>query len=357
MEGENWVDFNQLTERAMKEGGAEKILRHYDLWNEMKVKGKEARGFSLWRQGETHREFSIDLETGRWNDFGGVPKVIAKVRKRYIGLIQGIEYSRTGRSCDPHSAGLILRDILSVQSEIREEFSRNIPSSEKTENEPFGKTIKGLRTKGLEYFEQCGIRQATVKSFGAGLAFRGFHQGRIVFPIRSADGTVMAYIGRATKPDQVPYPFRLPPGFKRSFELFSHPNLYSEEVQSVIKKSGMVLVPGMLDVVSLWQRGFPNVSATMDQGVSQRQIELLIAMGVRAVKLFFDDDGSFEKRQKTMEAAFALSENFWVRTINHDLVRKEGSGQTDPKHFSQEEQAILLNQTPIPPNYRTYNKK
>lgn len=52
--------------------------------------------------------------------------------------------------------------------------------------------------------EMLGLSATTCQALGIGFTAKGMMKGRVAFPLRLPDGTLVAYMGLATSPDQAP---------------------------------------------------------------------------------------------------------------------------------------------------------
>jgi len=95
--------------------------------------------------------------------------------------------------------------------------------------------------------------------------------GRIAIPIHNEDGNVVAYAGRwpGEPPGDTPK-YKLPPGFRKSLELFN--------IDRAVKEPGdepLVIVEGFFDCMKLHQYGCRKVVALMGSTMSAAQEELI----------------------------------------------------------------------------------
>ncbi|MEL6634350.1 MAG: hypothetical protein AAFQ83_22990 [Bacteroidota bacterium] len=337
------LDLRATKQRAIRENGAEKVLRHYGHYEKMDIKGDQARGPSPLDKSRVDG-LSVNLQKCVFNVIGGRtcgPDGIEASGDIY-GLVQVFEYARTGKKCELVNAGEGLIEILDIAKEVSEKcdnvltsqpalserdlnsFSNDIASESQSlpnDNVPFGKRLKGLSSKnlvskGVNYFENKGITDETIKAFGAGVCYRGYHKGRIVFPIlRRFDdkNEVMAYISRAIDESQTPV-WKSPVRFHPSYELGFHPDLFATEIQVLIKQKGLIIVKGYPDLMALYQAGFPNTVATFAESVSDVQIQRLVETGARAVKLFYNRPLSRHDENLRRVSLGKLTRAFWLTT-------------------------------------------
>jgi len=119
----------------------------------------------------------------------------------------------------------------------------------------------------------------------------GYMQGRIVIPIHSEDGRLVAYAGRSLGTTEPRY--RFPPRFRKSLVLF---NLH----RAALHGKTVVVVEGFFDCLTVHQAGLPCVVALMGCFLSQHQ-ERLLQNHFEEVVLLLDGD----KAGRTAGAAIA----------------------------------------------------
>ena len=107
--------------------------------------------------------------------------------------------------------------------------------------------------------------------------------GRIVIPIRNANGEIVAYAGRALDGRSPKY--KLPAGFRKAWELFNIQRAVATSSQTVI------VVEGYFDCVRVHQAGFPFVVALMGSSLSASQ-ERVLAERFEQVFLMLDGDAA-----------------------------------------------------------------
>ncbi len=162
------------------------------------------------------------------------------------------------------------------------------------------------RNIGLTYLQQRGVSEAMVKRFHLGYAaerptdlyeaaiHKGYNEkylidtglcirtdtgriydrfkGRVIFPVFSVSGKVIAFGGRTLKKDVAKY-VNSPESviYTKSNELYG---LYQAK-QSIVKHNKCILVEGYLDVISMHQSGIENVVASSGTSLTDGQIRLI----------------------------------------------------------------------------------
>ena len=295
-------------------------------------------------------EFRLPNSPDVWNDKGWPEQPYGNV----IGLEMAL--SRCGfRAALENLAGIIDDSDERIPSALQQAQRKEVMAAARDgatfENTPFNKELGGLR-QAVPYFEKRGITEETAKEFGAGFYNGpGLMRGWIVFPVKNREGTIMSYVGRAAKKKQeAEQPFKIPPGFHISLELFNIDRIVqNEHAREAVRQHGIIIVEGFSDVLKLWQEGFYNVVAVMGDDLSAEQQSMILDPEInptRRVTLFLDNDeaGIGGKRR----AAKRLVHNAWIRYVDYNLQptgsNGEITGPTDPKHFVREELEILLAQ-------------
>lgn len=146
-------------------------------------------------------------------------------------------------------------------------------------------------------------------------------RGRIMFPIFSETGTILAFGGRTLFDDAAKY-LNSPdsPIYKKGNHLFGFhlsKNFMKEE------KAGL-LVEGYLDMISLYQSGFRQVAASLGTALTDKQIHLLKRF-CNAIHIFYDRDAAGEA------ATVRNIEKMFEQNVNPRIVVIEGA--KDPDEF------------------------
>jgi DNA primase len=139
-----------------------------------------------------------------------------------------------------------------------------------TPNQPLKFRLEKLEREH-PYLTERGLTLETVISFGVGFCGKGMMVGRIAIPIHNEEGNVVAYVGRwpGEPPGDTPK-YKLPPGFRKSQELFN--------IDRAVKEPGdkpLVIVEGFFDCMKLHQHGCRRVVALMGSTMSAAQEELI----------------------------------------------------------------------------------
>jgi DNA primase len=128
---------------------------------------------------------------------------------------------------------------------------------------------------------------------------------------------LVAYAGRwpGQPPDGQPK-YRLPKGFRKSFELFNLHRIATDD-----RQLPLVVVEGFFGCMAVWQAGYRGVVSLMGSTLSQAQEELIVrtAGPHGTVILMFDEDEAGRKGRTEAQARLAR----WLRVR---VVRFESNG-------------------------------
>ncbi|MDD2218397.1 MAG: DNA primase [Eubacteriales bacterium] len=183
------------------------------------------------------------------------------------------------------------------------------------------RTFNESANKGYQYMKERGIRPEALKKFGIGYAdekwdslyiymknkgydkklllelgliseSKGKHydkfRNRVMFPIINTRGKVIGFGGRAIDNAEPKY-------LNSPENIIFHKknNLYALNLtkQDVGKEDYAILVEGYMDVISLWQAGIKNVSASLGTALTENQARLL-SRYTKNIILSYDSDGA-----------------------------------------------------------------
>lgn len=172
------------------------------------------------------------------------------------------------------------------------------------ENKPLGFALRNI-DHSHPYLTARGISKEIAEQFGVGFfAGKGSMAGRIIIPIHSRKGELVAYAGRSIDESEPKYKF--PGGFRKSLELF---NLH----RALAARTGYVIVTeGFFDAMKVTAAGYASVVALMGASMSEVQEKLLADF--RRVVLLFDGDEA--GREGTRTTALRLMLHTFVKAIN-----------------------------------------
>lgn len=153
----------------------------------------------------------------------------------------------------------------------------------------------------LNHLRKAGYRDEVMRD--AGLAVSGakglydVFRERVIFPIRSVDGSVIAFGGRAMD-DALPKYINSPetPVFKKSETLYG-----LHTAKEAIRKEGFVIiVEGYMDVIICCQHGFRNVVAPLGTALTAGHLQRLRKMTNQAVVVFDGDSAGISAAKRSI---------------------------------------------------------
>ncbi len=214
---------------------------------------------------------------------------------KYLGKKYGIEVQEKEQTPEEIQAAGMRESLMVVSSYAQEQFSKTLWEH------PDGKSI------GLSYFRERGFTDKTIKKFQLGYcldsrnAFSnkaikdGYKKeylvatglsvdrnnelydrffGRVMFPIHSISGRVIAFGARTLKQDKTVAKYLNSP----ESEIYIKSNvLYGIFLakQSIVRTQKCYLVEGYTDVISMHQAGIENVVASSGTSLTTEQVRLI----------------------------------------------------------------------------------
>jgi len=136
-------------------------------------------------------------------------------------------------------------------------------------------------------------------------------RGRIIFPIFSPNGRVIAFGGRILEEAKVAKYLNSPESIiyskRRSLYGLFHSK---DEIRSINKA---ILVEGYMDLISLFQHGIKNVVASSGTSLTDEQAQLLSRFTKNIIVLFDADDAGQKAALRSIE--ILLKQDFDVRVV------------------------------------------
>jgi hypothetical protein len=176
-----------------------------------------------------------------------------------------------------HVRGLSQRDAAVFLSGGTVSTASTAHSSDRSPS-PAGKVVQEGRREPLrpldylvpahEAVQSLGISAATAEALGGGFAGRGTMRGRVLFPIHSRDGTLLAYCGIATSDEQSPR-FLFPSNFDPATAIWNCQRVGPGE---------LYLVRDVLKAVLAIEAGMENVVAFLTETIQPQQLETLASL-------------------------------------------------------------------------------
>ncbi len=219
------------------------------------------------------------------------------------------------------------------------------------------------KTVGLSYFKERGFREDTIKKFQLGYSLElrdGFtkqaldsgykldylektgltivredgymadrFRGRVMFPVHSLAGKVVAFGGRILKKDDKTAKYVNSPEseiYHKGNELYG---IYFAR-QSIVKHDRCFLVEGYTDVISMHQAGIENVVASSGTALTQGQIRLIHRFTTNVTVLYDGDAAGIKAAIRGIDLLLEAGLNIKV------VLLPEGE---DPDSFAQKQNA------------------
>jgi DNA primase len=295
----------------------EQVLEHYGLSDHFKKSGDSLSGPCPIHKGSNPTQFRVSISKNIWNCFseckngGNVLDFIAQMEDVSIhaAALKAIEWFRLDeetltRSSRETSNGDTAPDMEKPKA----------AAAPKKEVEKAGpnKALK-FRLEKLErehpFLAERGLKPETIETFGVGFCAKGMMAGRIAIPIANDKSEVVAYAGRFPgEPSEDTPKYKLPPGFRKSLELFNIDRSIKEPAESPL-----VIVEGFFDCMSLHQNGCRKVVGLMGTSLSAEQEDLILrhtSENAHVIVMLDEDDAG---RGSRTEIAARLALHHFVR--------------------------------------------
>lgn len=323
----SFIDFKAV-KAAVK---MEEVLKHYNLLESFKRTGESLSGPCPIHKGTNPTQFRVSLPKNIWNCFseckngGNVLDFIARMEEVTIhaAALKAIEWFNLDPSLLKTATPKRRREEES-QKEIVEESASAEPEPEPESQEP-NRPLKFILEKlqpEHPFLKKRGLNEATIREFGVGFCSKGMMANRIAIPIANIRGEIVAYAGRLPgEPSEAHPKYKLPPGFRKSLELFNFHRAIKEA-----PLEPLVITEGFFDCMRLYQGGYRKAIALMGTSLSEAQEALILKHTCLEshIILSLDDD----------EAGHAGTAEFVKRLVPHRYVRVHMFKVQDDGHLS-----------------------
>jgi DNA primase len=180
-----------------------------------------------------------------------------------------------------------------------------------------------------EYLEKTGLTVVRENS----RPLDRFH-GRVMFPVHSLAGKVVAFGGRILKRDEKTAKYLNSPEseiYHKSNELYG---IYQAR-QAIIKQDRCFLVEGYTDVISMHQAGIENVVASSGTALTQGQIRLIHRFTNNVTVLYDGDSAGIKAAVRGIDLLLEAGLNIKI------VLLPEGE---DPDSFARKQNATAFNE-------------
>src|SRR3990172_8369298 len=184
------------------------------------------------------------------------------------------------------------------------------------------------------YLQKRNLKQQTIRAFGLGYTLRGWENfinfakgkgidldkttelgltgkssdgryydklpGRLIFPIFSPNGRVVAFAGRILNPEEQGAKYINSPEsivYSKSRVLYG----LSHAKDEIRRLNKAILVEGYMDLISLYQNGVKNVVAVSGTALTDEQVQLLSRYTKNVVLLFDADTAGIKASMRSIE--------------------------------------------------------
>jgi DNA primase len=318
----------------------EKLLDYYGLLGRFKRSGDSLSGSCPIHKGSNPTQFRVSVSKNIWNCFGECKHggnsldFIAKMEDVSIhaAALKAIEWF----GLDPGAMAADSEEANGKPSMPPKAAAASVP---KPGSKPVAQTPEKVApNKPLKfrldklgrshpYLAERGLTQETIVDFGVGYCAKGIMAERIAIPIHDPEGSVVAYAGRypGDPPGDTPK-YKLPPGFRKSLELFNIDRSMKEPAEKPL-----VVVEGFFDCMKLHQHGCRKVVALMGSTMSAAQEDLIRkhTNSQSRIIIMLDEDEAGQAGRE--DIAHRLARFAFVKI--HEFEKND----TQPEHLTAEE--------------------
>lgn len=173
------------------------------------------------------------------------------------------------------------------------------------------------------YLLKQGFKKETLEYFGVGYAMFGELEDRVCFPIDAPDGTIISVSGRAIGMQDPKY--YIVGETNKASTLYN----YSRAKDEVLKYGYIVLVEGFKSVMKLYEWGYTNSVACMGSSVSDKQVKLLLRLGVKIAVCGDNDKAGKLLNQKVYNLCYKFAEVIKLPMSKYTDVEKDSIADLD----------------------------
>jgi len=323
----------------------EQLLVHYNILDQFKRTGDSLNGPCPIHKGSNPTQFRVSTSKNLWNCFsdcehgGNTLDFICKMEKCSVhaAALKAIEWfnldpeamaaadNKAGPT-EPRKAAPGAKPAARPAAAPKATPESNVP------NPPLKFRLDKLERQHPYLTEQRKLTPETIVDFGIGYCNKGMMEGRIAIPIHNVKGEVVAYAGRFVgEPGEDTPKYKLPPGFRKSQELFNLDRAIKEPADKPL-----LIVEGFFDAMKIHDHGYRKVVALMGSTLSSAQEELIRhhTTSQSHVIVMLDENEAGQAGRE--DIASRLSRFCFVRV--HQFPRPE----MEPEHLTDEELADVV---------------
>ena len=153
-----------------------------------------------------------------------------------------------------------------------------------------------------EGFSPDQLAQAGIVRQGDDGRQRDLFRGRLIIPIRDADGRLAGFGGRALD-DSEPKYLNSPQSevFDKSRILYA-----LDRARDDIRRDGAVIVEGYMDAIAAHRAGFRNVVASMGTALTERQVDIIRRLTGRVTMALDQDAAGQQATLRSLESSWRI---------------------------------------------------
>ena len=276
-----FVDFKSVKSAITME----QVLTHYGLIDQFKRGTDSLSGPCPIHKGSNATQFRVSISKNVWNCFseckhgGNTLDFIARMENVSIhaAALKAIEWfsldpEAMAADSEQESGGPSEPAKPSVAPRPKPTATKPAPVQDPSSpNKPLKFRLDKLERDHPYLTQDRGLSLETIVDFGIGYCAKGMMAERIAIPIHNQEGNVVAYAGRFPgEPSEETPKYKLPPGFRKSLELFNIDRAMKESANKPL-----VIVEGFFDCMKIHQYGYRKVVALMGSTMSAAQEELI----------------------------------------------------------------------------------
>ncbi|MDR2125625.1 MAG: DNA primase [Prevotellaceae bacterium] len=254
---------------------------------------------------------------------------------KYVAKKNGIEVNERELSADEQRQNDDRESIMIALAYAQRQFTGNLMETDE------GQAI------GLSYFKERGFSQATINLFQLGYSMRSsssfskqaladgykkefllkaglcyhreqtdelgdFFAGRVIFPIHSVTGRVIAFGGRTLSAEKNIAKYKNSPESDVYVKNKTLYGLYFSK-NAIVKKQKCYLVEGYTDVISMYQAGIDNVAASCGTSLTAEQAKLIRRFAPEVTVMYDGDSAGIHASLRGID--ILLEEGLTVKVV------------------------------------------